>query len=46
MQADKKQECIDKLERIYNRTKDGDIATIADVLLEILEKEVETQEES
>lgn len=45
MTAGKKQEFVERLEQIFNKTKDSNIATIADVLLEIIgEIEVEENE--
>lgn len=43
MTAGKKQEYVGRLERIFNKTKDSDIAIIADALLEIIE-EIEVEE--
>lgn len=45
MQLSRKEELIKRLEGIYNRSSDGDIITIVDALLEILEKEIESEED-
>lgn len=45
MQVSKKKELIESLEGIYNRSHDGDIITIVDALLEILEKEIKSEED-
>lgn len=43
MTIGKKREFVERLEQIFNKTKDNDIATIVDVLLEIIE-EIEVEE--
>lgn len=45
MQDSKKKELIKSLESIYNKSHDGDIITIVDALLEILEKEIKSEED-